>query len=102
MAAPITQPHLSHSLALVTEQGMYLDISAGVCKCTQTRMRYLYWVRTKSLVCVEVLYFFYYSSNAFPLQANPVQFNTFPVCARDPTSGALACALINTHREEAW
>lgn len=41
---------------------------------------------------------FDYSLPAFLLEANPVQFNTFPVCARGPTSGAVACALINTQR----
>lgn len=41
---------------------------------------------------------FDYSLLAFLLEANPVQFNTFPVCARGPTSGAVACALINTQR----
>lgn len=38
------------------------------------------------------------TSLAFLLEASPVQLNTFPVCARGPTSGGAACVLINTQR----
>ena len=41
-----------------------------------------------------------YISVAFLLEANPIQFNTFPVCARAPTSGAVACVLINTQEKK--
>ncbi len=61
-----------------------------------SKIHWLNYRRTKTSKSKSVV--FLLLSSVFLLEANPVQFNTFPVCARGPTRGAVACALINTQR----